>query len=168
METNSVAFFGSKDYPGLKNIPLVAAWQIVNPGNIGSIMRVADNVGCEEVFILGEDFSLRTSSIKKTAGLSFNNVKLHFIKPEKFFQLIPEGYKLVAIETCEGSKNIFKTKLPEKIVFLLGAEKHGLPEEMISKCDSSVHIPMTGNCKSMNVSHALAVGLFEWQRQMLF
>jgi TrmH family RNA methyltransferase len=125
-------------------------------------------VGAEDVFILGTDFQLRMSSIRKTAGLSFNNVRLTFISPEDFFDQLSLDVKLVAIETSEDSTNIFTTKLPDKIAFLLGNERNGLPDEILQKCAVKVHIPMTGQCKSMNVSHALSVALFEWQRQMLF
>jgi len=168
METNSVAFFTDRNYPELTNKPIIAAWQIINPENIGNLIRLADNVGAAEVFILGEDFQLRMSSIKKTAGLSFKNVRLTFIAPEDFFVQVSPDYQVVAIETSEDSMNVFAEKLPEKIVFLLGNERNGLPDEILKKCSCKVHIPMTGKCKSMNVSHALAVALFEWQRQMQF
>jgi TrmH family RNA methyltransferase len=168
MGTNSVVFFNDQNYPELIYKPVIAAWQIINPENIGSLIRLADNVGAEDVFILGEDFNLRMSSIKKTAGLSFNHVRLTFIQPDQFFSQISSDYQLVAIETSQKSTNIFKTRLPEKVVLILGNERNGLPEDILNKCNQQVHIPMTGKCKSMNVSHALSVALFEWQRQMLF
>ncbi len=132
------------------------------------MIRLADNIGAEEVFILGEEFQLRMSSIKKTAGLSYNNIKLTFIAPDDFFTKIHPDYQLVAIETSEDSTNIYTELLPKKIVFLLGNERRGLPDDILHKCTKKVHIPMTGGCKSMNVSHALSVSLFEWQRQILF
>jgi len=168
METNSIAFFDDQKYPEFSGKPVVAAWQIINPENIGNMIRLADNLGAEDVFILGTDFQLRMSSIRKTAGLSFNNVRLTFISPEDFFNHLDPDIKLIAIETSEDSTNIFTTNLPEKILFLLGNERNGLPDEILQKCALKVHIPMTGKCKSMNVSHALSVALFEWQRQMLF
>jgi tRNA G18 (ribose-2'-O)-methylase SpoU len=168
MGTNSVAFFKNQAYPKLTNKPIIAAWQIINPENIGNIIRLADNVGAEQVYILGSDFQLRMSSVKKTAGLSFSNIQLTFIDPEAFFKKIDPDYQLIAIETSGKSVNIFNAKLPEKPIFMLGNERNGLPEEILCRCEIQVHIPMTGKCKSMNVSHALTVALFEWQRQKLF
>lgn len=168
METNSVVFFDGQRYPELPNQPIVAAWQIINPENIGNLIRLADNVGANQVMVVGEDFHLRKSGISKTAGLSFKNVSLSFVTPDDFFGNLHSDYQLVAIETSEDSVNLFKTRLPEKIIFLVGNERNGLPAAILEKCDQKVHIPMTGKCKSMNVSHALAVALFEWQRQMLF
>ncbi len=168
METNSVVFFNSSPYPQVQNPPVIAAWQIINPENIGNLIRLADNVGATKVYILGYDFQHRKASIKKTAGLSLNHVGLIFCSPEDFFRNINPDFQLIAIETSADSVNVFQEKLPEKIVYLLGNERNGLPDEILDKCAKKVHIPMTGKCKSMNVSHALAVCLFEWQRQMLF
>lgn len=168
METNSVVFFRTQSYDKSPNPPVVAAWQIINPENIGNLVRLADNVGAEDVFVLGSNFHLRMTSIKKTAGLSFSNVQLHFISPEDFFSRLDPEYHVIAIETSEDSVNVFMQELPEKVVFLLGNERNGLPDEMLQRCEKKVHIPMTGKCKSMNVSHALAVALFEWQRQLFF
>jgi len=168
METNSITFFNQTAYHPTTHKPIIAAWQIINPENIGNIIRLADNVGAEQVFILGSDFSLRMSSIKKTAGLSFNHIQLNFTCSEDFFNILVPDYQIVAIETCTDSVNIYQEKLPSRIVFMLGNERHGLPDSILEKCNMKVHIPMTGPCKSMNVSHALSVALFEWQRQMLF
>ena len=168
MGTNSVEFFNMQKYPELPFSPVIAAWQIMNPENIGNLIRLADNIGAKEVFILGSDFQIRMSSVKKTAGLSFANISLKFLHPDEFFTQLELGYQLVAIETSEYSTNIFKTQLPEKIVFMLGNERNGIPKDILALCHLQVHIPMTGKCKSMNVSHALTVALFEWQRQMLF
>jgi TrmH family RNA methyltransferase len=168
METNSVAFFQSQHYPELPAKPLVAAWKVKNPGNVGSLMRLVDNVGGDTLYLLDDENPKRESSIKKTAGLSFKNVRLVVTSSTEFFQTIPEDYTLVAIETNENSRNIFTTELPAKVVFLLGSEMHGLTAELIARCQQSVHIPMTGSCKSMNISHALSVALFEWLRQQVF
>jgi len=168
METNSVAFFQSQNTPELPVKPIVAAWKVKNPQNVGSLMRLVDNLGCEELILLDDENDKREASIKKTAGLSYKNVQLRYQSADDFFQQIPEEYSVFAIETSDGATNVFQTELPQQIVFLLGSEMRGLPEELILKCSRVVFIPMTGKCKSMNISHALAVCLFEWQRQQLF
>ncbi len=168
VETNSVIFFRSEDYPDLPSKPIVAAWKIRNPENIGSLIRVLDNIGGAELFLLDDENPKRESLIKKTAGLSYVHVKLHYVSAEWFFQNLPDGYLVCAVETSTGSGNIFHAELPQKIIFLLGSEIPGLSPSLLEKCDQVVHIPMTGPCKSMNISHALAVSLFEWLRQQLF
>ncbi len=168
METNSVNFFRSENYSVAPFQPIVAAWKIKNPENIGSLIRVLDNVGGTDIFLLDDENRKKESSIRKTAGMSYPHVRLHDVSSDWFFGNLPEGYALVAVETSTGSTNIFKTLLPSKIIFLLGSEIHGLPQSMLERCSQAVHIPMTGPCKSMNLSHALAVSLFEWLRQQIF
>ncbi len=168
METNSVAFFKDQNVPKLPVKPIVAAWKVKNPQNVGSLMRLVDNVGGEELVLLDDENDKREASIKKTAGLSYKNIRLSYCDSESFVAKIPEGYTLCAIETSDGAENIFTSTLPEKVIFLLGSEMHGLPENLLEQCSKVYFIPMTGKCKSMNISHALAVSLFEWQRQQLF
>jgi len=55
--------------------------------------------------------------------------------------------------------------LPEKMVLVLGNEKFGMSEKILMQCQEIRYIPMPGKIKSMNVSHAASVGLFEWYRQ---
>ena len=53
------------------------------------------------------------------------------------------------------------------MAFIVGSERNGLSEELLVQCDLVVYIPVPGPTRSLNVSHAAAVALFEWQRQML-
>ena len=167
MNTNSVTFF--KKYPvgpiSDSQKLIVAAWKINNPNNIGHIIRIAHNLRVEKVLFIDNEFAKRESKIKKTAGFSFDQQPWEIINEEQFFSTLSEEYKLVILETCEGSKNIFEIDLPEKTILLGGNESHGLPKNIIKNSDLKVHIPMPGGCKSMNISHALAVAGFEWYRQ---
>ena len=72
---------------------------------------------------------------------------------------------LIAIETCSEAKNIYKTTLPIDAAFIVGNEKYGISEELLSRTHQQVFIPMPGPVKSLNVSHALSIALFEWYRQ---
>ncbi|MCK5169872.1 MAG: 23S rRNA (guanosine(2251)-2'-O)-methyltransferase RlmB, partial [Bacteroidales bacterium] len=59
-------------------------------------------------------------------------------------------------------------KLPNKAALIVGNEITGIDSKLLDKCHKIVHIPLLGNNTSMNVSHALAVALFEWQRQVVY
>ena len=167
MNTNSVDFF--KTHPE-NIIPethklIVATWDISNPNNMGHIIRMGHNLGVEKVLFIDDNFQKRQSKIKKTAGFSFKQQAWEIISENQFFSLVANGTKLVALETCDGSKSIYEVELPEKMILLGGNESHGLPEHILRRSDLKVHIPMPGGCKSMNISHALSVAAFEWFRQ---
>ena len=164
MNTNSVTFFNRnkiKAFP--KGVQLIlAVWKIVNPGNMGHIIRLAHNVGAMKVLFISENKDFRESKIQKTAGFSFDQMEWEIITKHKFSEIIQTNFNLVVLETCDEAKNIFETDLPAKLIILAGNESYGLPKEIIERSDLQVFIPMHGECKSMNVSHALSVAAFEW------
>lgn len=167
MNTDSVTFFNTNKIdplPGDTQL-ILAVWEIVNPGNMGQIIRLAHNVGAIKVVFINEKRNFRESKIKKTAGFSYDQMQWEFISKEEFLNLKQFGFHLIALETCSGAENIFEAILPPKAIILAGNESHGLPLEIIEMSKKKVFIPMSGGCKSVNVSHALAVASFEWYRQ---
>ncbi len=169
METQSNRFFDNLNYNfDPETAPIIAGWELNTPSNMGNVIRLAHNIGVKKVFFVNNDPSKRDSSIKKTAGMSFDKIDWEFCSPDGLFRQIPDHYIPIAIETANGSQNIFTTQLPTHSFFIVGSERYGLPETVLHQCNQYVHIPMTGGCPSMNVSHALAVCLFEWQRQQVF
>lgn len=147
--------------------PIVVAYNIKTPENIGNIIRLAGNTACKEVLFVTEDDNIRSSKIKKTALSAYNAVKWSFCKEEDLKDKIPSDYKWIAIETSSDSKNIYKVKLPNKVALIVGNEINGIESTVLDKCHEIIHIPLLGSVTSMNVSHALAIALFEWQRQTL-
>jgi len=167
MNTNSIAFFRQAEIPVLdkKHDIIVTVWELKNPGNAGHIIRLAHNIGANSVLFINENTDFRESKIKKTAGFSYKQMNWKFAKKNDFFSLTEKGFYPVALETCVGATNIFSSELPDKIILVAGSESFGLPDEVLQKCSQKVFIPMQGQCKSMNVSHALSVAAFEWFRQ---
>jgi len=146
--------------------PIIIAYDIRTPENIGSIIRLADNIGCEKVLFITEENKLRESKIKKTAASSYNSVNWKFCSEEEFKNEIPKDYAIFAIETTSDSANIYKTELPNKIAFVVGNEINGISFDFLNECHKIVHIPIYGKNTSLNVSHALAISLFEWQKRI--
>jgi len=145
--------------------PIVVCWKLKTPNNIGNILRLADNMACEKVLFVHDNPSFRDRRIKKTAQTSFDAVKWSFCSSKNWEEQIPKDYKIIAIETTNKAKNLFKTTLDEKTALILGNEKVGIDELVLEKCNSSIFIPMKGHNRSMNVSHALTIVIGEWMRQ---
>ena len=162
----SRAFFQkNKDAEKNQKHPIIVCWKLITPNNMGSILRLADNMACEKVLFVNENPSFKDRNIKKTAQISFKAIGWEFCTPENWKQHIPRGYKLIAIETTQPSSNLYTSKLPRKSVFLVGNEKVGLDDKPLKEVEKSIYIPMKGHNKSMNVSHALTIVLGEWMRQ---
>ena len=162
-------FFADKQYKPFPEdkAPILIAWHLQTPENAGSLLRLAANVGCRLVLFVKnqEEAVFKTAKMKYVAGVAYEMVNWSFCRSDELLQHIPEQYTFVALETVPGSKNLLRTKLPDKMALMVGSERSGIPEGIRLPGQMDVHIPMLGPVKSMNVSHAAAVCLFEWMRQ---
>lgn len=147
--------------------PTLVADHLMTPDNIGALIRLADNIGASEVCFLGKEDEHRLGKVRRAAASSRDNIRWYFSDEGNLRRIVPEGKTIVAIETADNATSIYDTRLPEDVAFVVGSESHGLSEDLLSQCDMVVYIPVPGPTRSLNVSHAAAVALFEWQRQML-
>ena len=147
--------------------PMLIADHLLTPDNIGAMIRLADNIGATEVCFLGREEDHRLGKVRRAAASSRDNIKWYFTEETDLRKIVPEGKSIVAVETADNATCIYDTPLPENVVFIVGSESHGLSDDLLAQCDQVVYIPVPGPTRSLNVSHAAAVALFEWQRQML-
>jgi len=145
--------------------PILIALDLQTPMNIGSIIRLAGNIGCKKVLFTGDENHFRTAKIKKTATTGFSQVEWKFCEHHKWQDEVPNDYDIIAVETVQSAKSIFDTKLKGKYAFVVGNERYGIDDKSLEYCKSAVYIPMPGKVKSMNVVQAANVVLFEWLRQ---
>ncbi len=161
-QTYSNELFSKLDYSEKQDGPIIVTYKLKSPENMGHIIRLASNFGCRKIVFIGNKDEVRASKIKKVAGAAFSQVDWAFYSEENWLEEIPGDYSLVGIETDKSSKNLAESKLPEKMAVFLGNEIHGIPVELLKKCESVFHIPMLGKIKSMNVSHACSVAIYQW------
>ncbi|MBR1513081.1 MAG: TrmH family RNA methyltransferase [Bacteroidales bacterium] len=147
--------------------PLLIADHLMTPDNIGAMIRLADNIGALEVCFLGNEDDHRLSKIRRAAASSRDNIRWYFSEETHLRNIVGQGKAIVAIETSDNATCIYDTPLPQNVAFIVGSESQGLSEDLLAQCDKVVYIPVPGPTRSLNVSHAAAVALFEWQRQML-
>ena len=147
--------------------PILIADHLLTPDNIGAMIRLADNIGASEICFLGKEDEHRLGKVRRAAASSRDNIRWYFSEETDLHKIVPEGKTIVAIETADNATCIYETQLPENVAFIVGSETHGLSDELLSQCDMVVYIPVPGPTRSLNVSHAAAVALFEWQRQMI-
>ena len=135
------------------------------PHNLSAILRTCDAAGVFEAnFICRKD---EVKTFNSTAQGSQKWVKLnnHETKISAISELKKKGFKLFGTILNENSTDYRKFDYSENICFVLGAEKWGLSEELISNVDESIFIPMSGMVQSLNVSVAASILLFEAIRQ---
>lgn len=149
--------------------PIIIAYGLRTPDNIASVLRVADAVfSTHIIFVTEKDQKFELDNkIKKISRNTDKELNIEQYEVDEFISLCQKLPIMIAIEITTQSKNIFESKLPKKCCMVIGSENHGIDERILKKCQCAVHIPMYGKNGSMNVSHALAIGLYEWRRQTL-
>ncbi len=147
--------------------PSVVAAGLQTPENIGSVLRLADAAGSPRVIFVNDDVPQLRHRMrsKRSARNSDALVEWEFWTPAQFLEQSDTLPLLIALELTTTSISIFETELPNPCALIVGSERHGIPAPILARCQRAVHIPMYGVNGSMNVTHALAIALFEWRRQ---
>jgi tRNA G18 (ribose-2'-O)-methylase SpoU len=163
-QTHSKYFFNEHNQVQLQegSDVIIIADNFSTPENVGSIVRLAANVCASKVIVVGSE-GCRQSKINKTAGAAIGHIAIEWQETGNLH--LPKDYVPVALETVEGAVELYATNLPSKMALVLGNEKYGVSDKLLAYCQRAVYIPMPGAIKSMNVSHAASVCLFEWLRQ---
>lgn len=143
----------------------VALDQIADPGNLGTIMRTADAVGCRGVILIGASTDpYDPTAVKASMGSIFS---LELVQSDwESFRSWQVEHKVGLVGTSDRAPSDYQAiNYTRPIVLLMGSERHGLPGEMIDACDALVRIPMRGRADSLNLAVAAAVVLYEIYNQ---
>jgi len=161
-------FFNQNSTSDWSKPPIVVAWKFSSAENLGALLRVCDNFGVKQVFFVGDEADYKHSKIKRNATTSINKVTWRFVSEIEVWNSLPSETMKIAVDTTSASVEInqynFKT-LETSFCLFFGNETIGIEDEVIQKCDASIHIPMIGSSFSMNVVQAASVTLYEAVRQ---
>jgi tRNA G18 (ribose-2'-O)-methylase SpoU len=116
--------------------------------NIGTLWRHANNFGADFIFTIGHRYRKQASDTSAT----WRNIPLyHYADFTDFRRHIPYDCPLVCVELAPNSTTLPRFEHPQRCIYLLGAEDHGLSENVLSAAQHIVEIP-TGIPQSMNVA----------------
>lgn len=139
---------------------------VEDPHNLGAIIRTAEGAGVDGLIIPERRASGVTATVvKASAGASEH---LPIAKVTNVSRTLEElkGRNIWTIGLDErGPKNYDELDYRMDCAVVLGAEGHGLHEQIRKRCDFLVSIPMLGNIASLNVSVAAGVVMYEIARQ---
>ena len=166
--------------PSLAAIPIseemlvLVAYQLSDPGNLGSIIRTADAAGATGVVVVEPSVDLYDPhTVRATMGSFF---ALPLVRLDDgasltawYEQIRGQGQPLlVAATSAHGDRVHFDVDYRRPLVLLLGSERDGLPQEVRDAAGVVVRLPMAGRASSLNVSAAAAALVFEVIRQRRF
>jgi 23S rRNA (guanosine2251-2'-O)-methyltransferase len=142
--------------------------------NVGSLLRTAEGLGVDEVYLTGYTpypsrpgdkrlphlASKLDKQIAKTALGAERQLGVHAKIEEIILMLQEQGHKIAAVEQIENSVKLPDLKPPSKLALIVGREVEGIESEIIDLCDFALEIPMYGKKESFNVVQAAAMVLY--------
>jgi tRNA (cytidine/uridine-2'-O-)-methyltransferase len=139
------------------------------PPNTGNIIRLCANTGTRLHLVKPLGFTLEDRYLRR-AGLDYHemaNVIEHDTLSDCLTLL--NGRRLFALST-RGTASVYQVEFAPGDVFLMGAETAGLPAEILESVPAAqrLRIPMKPGNRSLNLSNAAAVVVYEAWRQQRF
>jgi RNA methyltransferase, TrmH family len=155
-----IAIFRRADLPQVDpaDAPPVglALWHVGDPGNIGTVLRSSDGLGPAFVALSpGCGDPTGPKALRASAGAVFR------VPLARFDDAPRPRVALVA----RGGASLHELELPERATFVLGAEREGLPDEVVADCELKATIPLEPGAESLNVAVTAAIALYEWRRR---
>jgi len=135
------------------------------PHNLSAILRTCDAAGVFEANFICKKNEIKTFNSTAQGSQKWVKLNNHETTISAISELKNKGFKLYGTTLNEKSIDYRYFDYSEDTCFVLGAEKWGLSDELRSKVDESIFIPMSGMVQSLNVSVAASILLFEAIRQ---
>ena len=149
-----VAVFRRDDLPRGTRPLTLALWRVGDPGNVGTLLRAADAFGAGVALSEGCADPTGAKAVRASMGSLFRVPLSEFDEPAgRRVALVPSG-GIPLPELQPGGD----------VVLVLGAERDGLPPEVLEGCDERASIPQPGGGDSLNVAMAGAIALYELAR----
>ena len=157
--------FESRSFP-----IIVVSDHVTSDRNIGSLFRVCDAYGVKELIICGGLQGLGRKG-RQTSRATEQHVRHHWYDDsiEVVSKLKNKGHHIIGLEITEDSQPLNSYKVPASVplVLVIGDERYGISEDILSLADDIIHIEMFGHNSSMNVVQATNAALYELTRQLL-
>ncbi len=148
----------------MKNLTVLV--EAVNkPHNLSAILRTCDAAGVFEANFICEKDKVKTFNSTAQGSQKWVKLNNHETTISAVSELKEKGFKLYGTTLNERSTDYRNFDYSENTCFVLGAEKWGLSDQLNTKVDESIFIPMSGMVQSLNVSVAASILLFEAIRQ---
>ncbi len=147
----------------------VALSEVADPGNLGTILRTGDAVGTNGVILLDETTDpYDPTAIRASMGAIFNQKLIRCTFGEFVAWKAKNNFSMIGTSD-KAEREYRQVSYPERLILLMGSERHGLTEVQWRSCDGVVRIPMVGRSDSLNLAVATGIVLYEifYQRRQL-
>jgi len=151
----AIGVFRTADLPQAGREVTLALWRVSDPGNVGTLLRIADAFESAVALSAGCADPLGPKALRASAGAIFRVPLLQF-----------DGFpgRRIAL-VAHGGTPLQELDLSGPTTFVLGAEREGLPAELVADSNYLATIGLSGGAESLNVAMAGAIALYERSRR---
>lgn len=140
---------------------------VFDPHNISAVMRSCDAVGVQEIYVLNTKIPRHKKWGAKSSSSAANWLTVHqFENAEHCFEQIRKKYStILTTHLSADAVSLYEVDLTRSVALVFGNEHSGVSDEIIEMADGNFIIPQVGIIRSLNISVACAVSLYEAFRQ---
>ena len=150
-----------------KNINIVLEG-VQDPGNLGTIIRLADWYGIKNIFCNKQTVDVYNHKVIQATMGAISRVKVHYCDLEELIESFPE---MDVFGTTLDGENIYSTSLPDRCFVIFGNEGNGMSERLKAMTTRNLYIPSRvvdgSTSESLNVGLAAAITISEFCRNTL-
>ena len=141
---------------------VAVAVEISEPGNAGTLIRVADAMGADAVVLAGHSVDpYNGKCLRASAGSIFSIPVVSDDDAASAVKALCAAGLQVLATTVDGEVSLDDADLSAPTAWLFGPEAHGLPPELADLATHRMRIPMPGSAESLNVASAAAICLYQ-------
>src|SRR5258708_32287368 len=146
---------------------VVVLENVFAPHNIYAVMRTCDAVGVQEIFVLNTKIPPHKKWGEKSSSSAAKWLTIHqYDNAEDCFSSLRKRYSTILTTHLSGDAvSLHQMDLTKSIALVFGNEHSGVSEEIRKMADGNFIIPQAGIIRSLNISVACAVTLYEAFRQ---
>jgi len=140
---------------------------VFDPHNISAVMRTCDAVGIQEVYVLNTKIPRHKKWGARSSSSAAKWLSVYqFTDAEACFTALRQKYdRILTTHLSSDAVNLYDIDFTSRIALVFGNEHSGVSDEIRAMADGNFIIPQVGIIKSLNISVACAVTLYEAQRQ---
>lgn len=141
--------------------------RIQDPGNMGTIIRTADSAGVDAIILLKGCVDIYNPKvIRSTMGSIFDMNIIHATQDEAIDFLKENEFDIVS-SYLQTDNYYNETTYEGKIALVIGNEANGINDDLISKSDKLIKIPIYGKAESLNAAISAAILMYEIKKYLI-
>ena len=140
---------------------------VFDPHNISAVMRTCDAVGIQDIYVLNTKIARHKKFGQKSSSSAAKWLSIHqFTDANECFAELRRNYRLIlTTHLSSNAVSLHDIDFTQSIALVFGNEHAGVSEEIRALADGNFIIPQVGIIKSLNISVACAVTVYEAMRQ---